>query len=99
MFMVRTVMSCRPGKAGELVGKFRAVGEVMQSMGIAPFRLYTDVAGDPFWTLVAEHDYETLDAMHEVQTKVMSDAHAQASMAGYHDLVVSGRREIYKVEA
>ena len=37
--------------------------------------------------------------MHELQTKFLSDARAQTAMAGYHDLVVSGRREIYKVES
>jgi hypothetical protein len=46
MFMVRTVMKCRPGKVGELVGKFKVLGGVMKDLGLAPFRLYTDVAGE-----------------------------------------------------
>ena len=99
MFMVREVLNCNPGKVGELVKKFRALGEVMQAMGHKPFRIYTDVAGAPFWTLVLEREYASLDEAPALESKVMSDARAQAAMAGYHDLVSSGRREIYKVEA
>jgi hypothetical protein len=98
MYMVRTVMNCKPGKVGELVGKFKALSSLLEEQGQAPFRLYTDVAGEPFWTLVAEREYETMNAMHDDQARFMSDERAQAAMAGYHDLVVSGRREIYKVE-
>jgi hypothetical protein len=99
MFMVREVLSCHPGKVGELVKKFKALGEVMRAMGEEPFRLYTDVAGEPFWTLVLEREYSGLDEVLAVESKVMSDQRAQAAMAGYHDLVRTGRREMYKVEA
>jgi len=99
MFMVREVLSCRPGKVGELVKKFKALGIVMQSMDLEPFRVYTDVAGEPFWTLVLEREYGSLDEAPALESKVMSDERAQAAMAGYHDLVRSGRREIYKVES
>lgn len=57
------------------------------------------MAGEPFWTLAAEREYETSEAMPEVQTKFLSGEGAKAAMAGYRDLVVSGRREIYKVES
>ena len=99
MFMVREVLSCQPGKVGELTKKFKALGEVMRGMGVEPFRLYTDVSGEPFWTLVLEREYESLDDMIGLESKVMSDASARAAMSGYHDLVKSGRREIYKVES
>ena len=99
MFMVREVLSCQPGKVGELMKKFKALGEVMRGMGLEPFRLYTDVAGDPFWTLVLERDYEGLDDVLAIESKVMSDERARAAMSGYHELVRSGRREIYKVES
>ena len=99
MYMVREVLSCNPGKVGELVKKFKALGEVMKSMELAPFRIYTDIAGEPFWTLVLEREYEQLDDAPALEQKVMSNESAQAAMAGYHDLVRSGRREIYRVEA
>jgi hypothetical protein len=99
MYMVREVLSCRPGKVGTLVKKFKELGEIMRDMGLEPFRVYTDVAGEHFWTLVLERDYETLDDAPALESRVMSDARAQAAMDGYHDLVTKGRREIYKVEA
>jgi len=99
MFMVREVLSCRPGKVGELAGKFKALGAVMQEMQLAPFRIYTDVAGEEFWTLVLERDYESLDDVLALESRVMGDERARGVMAGYHDLVASGRREIYKSEA
>ena len=99
MFMAREVLTSRPGGVRDLVRKFQAMGAVMEEMGVEPFRLYTDVAAEQFWTLVLEREYETLDEVHELEAKVMSDERAQAAMAGYHDLVREGRRELYKVEA
>jgi hypothetical protein len=99
MFMVREVLNCKPGKVGALVKKFKALGAVMEGMDLMPFRIYTDVAGEPFWTLVLEREYESLDEVPELESKVMADARAQSAMDGYHDLVVSGRREIYRVES
>jgi len=99
MFMVREVLSCRPGKVGELAGKFKALGSLMQEMQLKPFRIYTDVAGEEFWTLVLERDYESLDDVLALESRVMGDERARGAMAGYHDLVTSGRREIYKIEA
>ncbi len=71
----------------------------MTEMGFEPFRVYTDVAGEQFWTLILEHEYENLDAVSAMESKVMGDDRAKSVMGGYHDLVVKGRREIYKVEA
>jgi len=99
MFMVREVLNCQPGTVGDLVKKFKALGEVMRGMDLEPFRIYTDVAGEPFWTLVLERDYGSLDEVLALESKVMSDEHARAAMSGYHDLVRSGRREMYKVES
>ena len=99
MFMVREVLNCQPGKVGELVKKFRALGDVMQEMDLEPFRIYTDLAGEHFWTLVLEREYDSLDAVPALESKVMADKRAQSAMSGYHDLVRSGRREIYKVES
>ena len=99
MFKVREIVSCKPGKVGAMVTKFKAVNEVRQAMGFAPVRIFTDVAGERFWTLVLEHEYASLDEFQEAEAKVMSEEGAQAAMAGYHDMLISGRRELYKVEA
>ena len=99
MYMIREVLHCSPGNVREMVRKFQALGEVMKRMAVEPFRIYTDVSGERFWTLVLESDHESLDAFGEVEEAVMSSPEGKAAMAGYHDLVVDGRREIYKVES
>ncbi len=99
MYLIREVMHCKPGKVRPLVEKFQALGDVMESMGFEPFRLYTDVSGEQFWTLVLQSEAETLDAFREMEDAVMGNEDAQEAMAGYHDLVVEGRREIYTVES
>jgi hypothetical protein len=99
MYLFREVLYCRPGKVRPLVDKFKALGAVMQSMGYEPFRIYTDVSGERFWTLVLESESASLDASREMETSVMGNPDAQQIMAGYHDLVTEGRREIYAVEA
>jgi hypothetical protein len=96
MFTIREVIHCRPGKVRPLVDKFKAVGAVMERLGYRPFRLYTDVSGERFWTVVAETEAETIDAFLEMEGKVMSDPAAQEAMGGYHDLVQRGRREVFR---
>jgi len=98
MFVIRDIMHCKPGSVRPMVQKFQKVNEIMKGMGLPTFRILTDVSGAPFWTLSAEIEVESLDGFAELQQKVMSDPKAQAAMAGYHDLVSSGAREIYKLE-
>ena len=98
MFMSREIMHCKPGKVKELVEKFKALSEALKSQGYAPFRVYTDLCGENYWTVVSEQEVESIDGMAEMARKSMSDPKVAAIMKGYHDLVVDGRRELYKVE-
>jgi len=98
VYLVREVMHCKPGKVGELKKKFKALNTVLQRMGEKPFRLLTDVSAEQFWTLVIESEYDSLDASAGMEARVMADSEAQQAMSGYHDLVLRGRREIYRIE-
>ena len=98
MYMVREVMHCKPGKVRELVKKFLALSAFTKKAGYSGLRVYTDVSAERYWTLVAEMEAESLGAFAEMEEAVMAKEEAQAIMAGYHDLVESGRREIYKLE-
>lgn len=98
MYMFREVMHCKPGKVRELVNKFKALNAVIQQKGFAPFRLYTDLSGEQFWTVVAEGEAASVNAFIEMEDAVMAEDSARKAMAGYHELVVDGRREIYRVE-
>lgn len=99
MFLVRELMYCKPGKVRAMVDKFRALNKVVQTHGYKPFRLSTDVSGERFWTIVIESEVQSLSDYQAMEEKVMADPEAGKAMEGYHDLVESGRRELYRVES
>ena len=99
MFVIREVLYCHPGKVRPLVDKFRSISGFAQKAGYGPMRILTDVTGERFWTVVFESEAETLDGFFEMEQRLMSDEEARAVMAGYHDLVVEGRREIFRLES
>ena len=97
MYMIREVIQCKPGKVRELADKFRAVNALMVEHGIESFSLYTDYTGAPFWTLVVQREFEGIEAAQELESQVLGWDAAKEAFSGYHDLIVEGRREIYKV--
>lgn len=99
MVLVREVIQCKPGKVKEMVGKFNGVSDVMESLGMPRFRVYTDLAAEHFWTLVAQIEVESVDAFLEMEGRIMANEKAREVMTGYHDLIAHGRREIYRVES
>ena len=48
---------------------------------------------------MAESEAESLDGFFAMEQKTMADPEAQKIMAGYHDSVDAGHREIYQKEA
>ena len=68
-------------------------------MGQQPLRVLTDVAGEPFWTIVAEATVEKIEDFFAMEQRLMQTESLRKSMADYHDLVDRGRREIYRVES
>ena len=99
MYIIREVLNCKPGKVRPLIDRFRVLSAALQETGRPPLRLLTDVSGEPFWTLVAEVTVETVDEFFEVEEKLMGNESVRSAMAGYHELVESGRREIYRAES
>jgi len=99
MLLIREVMHCKPGKVGEMVKRFKSLNALGEKQGYKPFRVFTDVSGDPFWTVVGQTEVDSLEEFFGMMEKMMANEEAAKIMAGYHDLVDSGRREIYKVEA
>lgn len=99
MLLIREVMHCKPGKVRAMVDKFKGVGEIMKKLGYKPFRVLTDVTGERFWTVVAVSEADSLNDFLAMEEKIMANDEARKVMAGYHDLVEDGRREIYRVES
>lgn len=104
MLLVRELMYCKPGKVKPLVEKFVAMSKLMEKAGQPKMRVMTDFVAERYWTLVTEFEVESLDAFEKMMSgqDAAMDADTMKQMEelgkGYHDLVESGRREIYKIE-
>lgn len=99
MYVIREVLTCKPGKVRQMVEKFRHISRALTDMGHEPMRVLTDVTGEPFWTVVAEAQVEKIDDFFAVEQTLRTNETLRAAMADYHDLVAGGRREIYRVES
>lgn len=99
MYLIRDIMHCKPGQVRPMVEKFQQLNKVMKKMGFTPSRVFTDVSGERFWTVVAETEVEDLKQYAEMSRQTMTDKNFQKVMKDYHNLVDHGRREIYMVEA
>lgn len=99
MYVIREVLHCKPGKVGPMVEKFRALSDAVEERGQPPLRLLTDVGGEQFWTLVVEVKVERVDDFFTLEEELFSDEAVREAMAGYHDLVERGRRQIYRIES
>lgn len=102
MIVIREVMYCKPGKVRPLLEKFKAMDTLGVKLGFPKMRIMTDLAGENYWTLVAEMDVESFDAFEKMNSglgqKESDMKEFEALMAGYHDLVDHGKREVFKLE-
>jgi hypothetical protein len=102
MLVIRDIMYCKPGKVRPMVEKFVAMSKLGEKSGMPRMRVMTDMCAERYWTVVAEMEVEDLQTFERMMTSIQtSDEDAkkfEEIMKGYHDLVDSGRREIYKVE-
>jgi hypothetical protein len=99
MYVIREVLNCKPGKVRQMVDKFRRISAVLEETGHEPLRLLTDVTGEPFWTVVAEAKVEAVDDFFAVEQQLTANDTLRKTMADYHELVESGRREIFRIES
>lgn len=98
MFLVRDIMYCKPGKAKAMVEKFTALAKLTTSMGFGTMRVMTDVSAERYWTVVSEMEVPSLEEYTKKSRESMQTKEFQDVMKGYHDLIESGRREIYMLE-
>jgi hypothetical protein len=98
MFLVRDIMYCKPGNARPMVEKFLALGKLSESMGFGAMRVMTDVSAERYWTVVSEMEVPSLEEYAKKSRESMGVKEFQDVMKGYHDLIESGRREIYQLE-
>jgi hypothetical protein len=104
MLLVREIFHCKPGKVRPMVEKFLAMSKLGEKAGMPKMRVMTDVSGERYWTLVAEMEVSSMQAFEQMmqgppQGQSSEDTkEIETIMKDYHDLVESGRREIYKIE-
>ena len=99
MYVIREVLNCKPGKVRQMVEKFKQISMVLKEKGHEPMRLLTDVTGERYWTIVAEAHVEKIDDFFAMEQTLTANETLRKTMADYHDLVASGRREIYRIES
>jgi len=98
MYMSREVFHCKPGRAKDLVNIFRKLAPVLKGDGVEEVRIYTDVSAENYWTVIVEEDIRSIDDLADLSRKTMSDPKVAGLFAGYHDLLLEGRRELYRLE-
>lgn len=97
MFVVRDIFRCKPGKAKELVAKFRKTVPSMEQLdGFSNIRILVDAVAD-YWTVVVEADVATLEQFERHMREFGTRAEVREAMDGYMELVDGGRREIWRV--
>ena len=79
--------------------KFIALSKLSEKMGMGKMRVMTDVSAERYWTVVSEMEVDSLEKFTEMSRKSGEMKEFQEAMKGYHDLVESGRREIYMIES
>lgn len=97
MYLVREVFNTKPGKAKELVKKFKMSAPLMEKQGMQGFRIMTDISGK-YWTVVAEFQTEDLTAFAKEARSGRPDPEMEKIMSGYMDLLDGGYREIFLLE-
>ncbi|HEX8906755.1 MAG TPA: hypothetical protein VF771_18030 [Longimicrobiaceae bacterium] len=100
MLLIREVMYCKPGKVRPLVEKFLAMSKLGEQKGWGKMRVMTDVSAERYWTLVAEMEVASIEEFMKMGPSGDPEEQKEFAriMEGYHDLVESGRREIYTIE-
>ena len=97
MYVVRDVFQCKPGKAKDIVEKFRKAFDSMKNDdGFRSPRILVDaVAG--YWTVVLETEVDSLAQFELHMQSYASQPEVRAAMDGYMDLVNGGHREIFRI--
>jgi hypothetical protein len=98
MYLIREVFNARPGKAKELVRKFKEASRYFEKDSMKNFNIMTDVA-TTYWTVVMEHEVDDLGQFaKDLRGGGKPMPEVEKIMEGYMELVEGGHREIYLIE-
>lgn len=101
MYLVRDIMYCKPGKVKPMIEKYAQLSKLSEQAGMGKMRVLTDVVGEQYWTIISEMEVESLDKFMSMDTGMDPELMKQMEtiMKDYHEHIVSGRREVFKIEA
>ena len=93
-------MFCKPGKVKPMVEKFKAMKKLGEKNGMGKMRILTDLSAERYWTVISEIEVDSLEAFMKMGQEGNQETRGIGAgiMSDYHELVESGRREIYTVE-
>ena len=98
MYLIREVFNAKPGKAKELVKKFKQAAPHFEKAGEGTnFKIMTDAVSD-YWTVVIEFETDDMGKFFTNLRSSTASPELQEIMKGYIDLVVGGKREIFLLE-
>ncbi len=93
MFIVRNTFIAKPGQAGKLA---KMMKENSPNLPGSKARVMIDYATD-FNKIILEYEIESLAEFEKMMEEFKSNPEIRAKMAGYTDLYLTGKREIFKV--
>lgn len=100
MVLIREIFFCKPGQVRPMVDKFKAMNALTEKSGLGKSRIMTDLSAERYWTVVSEWEVSSLAAFEDMMKgDAMQGKEFEDIMKDYHNLVESGRREIYTIEA
>jgi hypothetical protein len=100
MIVVRSVLQAAFGRGGELAAIFAETNpKVMAELGVSrTWRVLTDLTGT-FDTVILEVEAESLAEWEQVRGRIFGATAFREMMGRTQAMVVSGRNEVYTVEA
>ncbi len=98
MYLVREIFNAKPGKAKELVKKFKQAAPHFEKGGEGKnFKIMTDAVGT-YWTVIIEFESDDMGKFFANLRGATASPELQEIMKGYIDLVEGGKREIFLLE-
>jgi hypothetical protein len=98
MYLVRDIFKAKPGKAKELVRKFKeAAPHFEKTEGATNMKIMTDIVST-YWTVVLQSEVEDLGLFVSRLRTATAPPEVAEIMKGYMDLVIEGHREVYLIE-
>ena len=93
MLIVRETFTAKPGMASKLAKMFR---EMSKEMPGPKSRVMTDLIG-PYNTVIWEVEVDGLGDFEKMMKEYSEKPDIGKKMAGYTEMYVSGKREVYRI--